>query len=315
MLLRQPKTDISSIKWDILIIFCLMIVIYLFITKTSYAQQITQPTPFPLLTQSALFKDETASSSVLLDSPLIEIENTFSETPEATPPGIPLAEDDYCINMPVIMYHHVQPLALAEKLGHTSLTIDSTMFDEHMKYLTDHNYTAISLDDLINALYTRSSLPENPVMITLDDGYDDNYTYAFMTAKKYHMMMNFMIPTGLVGTPGYVTWDHLREMRDNPYARIYNHTTTHAGLGVISKEEIIKEVTAANTDLSNQLGLQNDIVIYPYGSYSDMAIETLKELHMRAAVSTDAGRDECLSNIMKLPRIRVGNASLDTYGL
>lgn len=221
---------------------------------------------------------------------------------------------DYCLDVPVIMYHHTEPLAIATQLGHPQLTEDSSYFEEHIRYLIQHNYHLISLSDLVHAILTRTQVPDKSVVITIDDGYIDNYTYAFLVAKKYHALMNFMIPTGLVGQPDYMTWDHLKEMAQSPYAKLYNHTTSHAALGLIDQNQIIKEVTTANQDLKTNLGLDNTIVVYPYGSYSDLAIQTLQQLGMIAAVSTDPGTDECLSNIYKLPRVRVGNEPIENYG-
>lgn len=224
------------------------------------------------------------------------------------------SSQDYCLNVPIIMYHHVEPIAIATQLGHPQLTEDNTIFEEHIKYLVDHHYHLLSLETLVHAILNHGTVPDKSVVITLDDGYIDNYTYAFLMAKKYHVIMNFMIPTGLVGKPDYVTWDHLKEMAASPYARLYNHTTTHAPLGLINQDQIINEVMTANKELKDNLGINNNIVVYPYGSYNDLAIQTLKQLGMIAAVSTDPGTNDCISNIYKLPRVRVGNEPIEDYG-
>lgn len=238
-------------------------------------------------------------------------------TPSATPTASPSGEitpTDYCINVPVILYHHIQPLEIAGLLGHAQLTVDSNIFDEQIKYLKEHDYHAASADELVQALLNREPLPEKSVLITIDDGYDDNYTYAFLTAKKYQFVMNFMIPTRLIDKPGYMNWDHLREMRTNEYARIYNHTATHAPLGQLPQSIIDQELATSSADFKNELDLDTNIFTYPYGSYSPLAIEELKNYGFIAAFTTEDGRQECLSNIMQLKRIRVGNAPISSYG-
>lgn len=294
-----------------------------------YAQTISASTSADsptLITLPTLFPTVTPTPSSSTPFPILDqldqlTTPTSSQTPTASLSGLPTSDivasgsaQDYCLNVPVIMYHHTEPLAIATQLGHPQLTEDSTYFEEHIRYLTEHNYHLISLSDLVYAILTRGNVPDKSVVITIDDGYIDNYTYAFMMAKKYHAIMNFMIPTGLVGQPDYMTWDHLKEMSQSPYVRLYNHTTSHAALGLIDQDQIIKEVTTANEDLKNNLGIDNKIVIYPYGNYSDLAIQTLQQLGMVAAVSTDPGTDECLSNIYKLPRVRVGNEPIEKYG-
>jgi peptidoglycan/xylan/chitin deacetylase (PgdA/CDA1 family) len=271
-------------------------------------------TAFPLLDQLDALANPTSTESA--QEPQIEQTNSTA-TISAIPTSDIVASgsaEDYCLNVPIIMYHHIEPLAIATQLGHPQLTEDSTIFEEHIHYLTQNKYHLLSLGELVHAILTRGTVPSKSVVITIDDGYIDNYTYAFMMAKKYYAIMNFMIPTGLIGEPDYMTWDHLKEMNQSPYVRIYNHTTTHAPLGLIDQSEIVKEVTTANQALKTNLGINNDIVIYPSGNYSDLAIQTLQQLGMIAAVSTDPGTNECISNIMTLPRVRVGNEPIEDYG-
>jgi peptidoglycan/xylan/chitin deacetylase (PgdA/CDA1 family) len=224
-------------------------------------------------------------------------------------------EGDYCLQVPVILYHHIQPLSEAEKLGHAQLTVDSGVFEEQMSYLASSGYTALSADQLVEALLNREELPQKSIVITIDDGYIDNYAYAFLMAKKYHLIMNFMIPTGLIGKPDYMTWDHLKEMAGSEYAKIYNHTDSHAPLGLISKEQIETELTQSKEFFKEQLGMDTNIFTYPYGSFSPLAIEELKDHGFIGAFTTNSGREQCTSEIMTLHRDHVGNAPLTTYNL
>lgn len=282
-------------------------------TTPATANQSPSLAKTPVLFASNLMMSPTPTPELPL--PIIQAEE--SDTIETASETVKLElayAPDYCLDVPVLMYHHVQPMKMANLLGHGVLTADSELFDEQIHYLKENGYTALAAQDLADALRNRTQLPEKSIIITIDDGYDDNYTYAFMTAKKYQFIMNFMIPTGLIDTPGYMKWEHLSEMNQNPYAKIYNHTTGHTALGLITKDQIITEVTQANSDLHANLGLKNDIVTYPYGSYDDEAMNTLKELNMTAAFTTDHGRLHCLSTIMRLPRIRIGNAPMSEYG-
>ena len=315
-------------RLSLLIFFLFVFSFVLGIEKTVYAQTSNAsdsantatissiPTLFPTFTPSS-----TASAIPLIEQLNNLTVPTITPTPEASPSVFPTpaivasgSAQDYCLNVPVIMYHHTEPIDIATQLGHPQLTEDSTYFEEHIKYLTEHKYHFLPLSKLVYAILTRTTVPDKSVVITIDDGYIDNYTYAFMMAKKYHAVMNFMIITGMVGDPDYMTWDHVKEMAASPYVRLYNHTNNHLPLGEISQDEIINQVTTANEALKTNLGIDNKIVIYPSGSYSDLAIQTLQQLGMVAAVSTDPGTDECLSNIYKLPRVRVGNEPIEDYG-
>ena len=61
-----------------------------------------------------------------LEQSLKESANTEAATEGAT------LNEDYCVDVPVVMYHHVQPIAMAELLGHSALTVDSEIFDEQI---------------------------------------------------------------------------------------------------------------------------------------------------------------------------------------
>jgi peptidoglycan/xylan/chitin deacetylase (PgdA/CDA1 family) len=310
----MPKRQAKVIMGFISLLLFTTIGADLFTTSQATAHQLSTTTKAPVLfaTNALIAPSPTPNLSLpLIDNLELSLEEPIaSETAsaEVTP------SEEYCIDVPVVMYHHVQPIQMAELLGHKALTADSRIFEDQISYLSENGYTALDAQDLVDALQSGSTLPEKSIIITIDDGYDDNYTYAFMIAKKYQFLMNFMIPTGLIGKPGYMQWEHLQELKDSPYASIYNHTTSHAPLGYITKDKIVEEVVTANEQLAVNLGLETKIVTYPYGAYDDEAVETLKELGMTAAFSTDNGRTHCRSTNMNLPRIRIGNAPMSYYG-
>ena len=237
------------------------------------------------------------------------------EEPKASPAAQPEQDSDYCLDVPIIMYHHIQPLQQAQLLGHEQLTVDSDVFEKQMAYLVEDGYTALSAEDLTYALINHEQLPEKPIIITIDDGYIDNYSYAFLMAKKYNLIMNFMISTELIGKPDYMTWDHLKEMSQSPVARIYNHTATHAPVGLHSKAEIADELNKSTQHFKSNLDLDVHIFAYPYGSFSTVAVEMLEKHGFAAAFTTVPGRRQCESQRMLLNRDHIGNAPLTEYGL
>lgn len=235
---------------------------------------------------------------------LIQPEIIASEDAQTLPSG------DYCLRVPIIMYHHVQPLAMAEKLGHAPLTVDSRYFDQQMAYLSAGKFQTLSSEDLVHALLDHTSLPNKSVLLTFDDGYDDMYAYAFPTLEKYHLIGNFMISTGLVGVSGYLTWDELKDMQKSPYVRLYNHTWSHADLANSSHDKIESEMTMSQSQLATNLGIKPDIMAYPYGSFNDEVKQIIKEHGFVAAFSTIGGFEQCESQILELRRIHAGNTAV-----
>lgn len=297
---------------------CFFLIVSLFYHyDLGFSQQTLPEQAFSAPSDHALFTAEilsaTPSAQPTLTLPLmINDAATATQTADATASA---EVSDFCQHVPVLLYHHIQPLPIADQLGHEPLTIESNIFDEQMRYLVEHGYHAVSAEDLVTSLLTRQPLPEKSVVITIDDGYDDAYTYGFMLAKKYQLVMSFMIPTSLIGTPGFMNWDHLKEMNENPYAKIYNHTATHAALGLISQQQIEEELSSSSAAFKANLGLNNTVFTYPYGSFSDEAISMVKQHGFSGAYSTIEGQEQCASQIMTLPRSHIGNAPLNEYGL
>src|SRR5579885_2209813 len=240
----------------------------------------------------------------------------LTSTPSPLPTATPVTNDvgDFCLQVPVLFYHHIEPIAQASAQGHAQLTVDSNWFDKQMHYLVSAGYHSISADDLAHALLARQQLPPKSVVITMDDGYSDIYQYAFPILKKYTIIGNLMIPAGLIDNPDYMTWLQLQQMVKSPDIRVYNHSYSHADVAHADLTKLQNEIVTPNTELQTKLGRKVDIFTYPYGSFSDATIVFLKQHGFIAAFSTLPGTLQCKSQIMRLSRTRIGNASLSDYG-
>jgi peptidoglycan/xylan/chitin deacetylase (PgdA/CDA1 family) len=218
-----------------------------------------------------------------------------------------------CAKVSVLMYHHIQPEAVAKKLKQTSLTVDPEWFDKQLSYLIEKGYTIISPNNLVNFFNSGVTLPAKSVMITLDDAYEDNYIYAWPILKKYNMPATVFTPTGLVMVMDYLSWGEISEMA-NGGVYFGNHTWSHRG-STGSPQELDKEIRLADGQLAEK-GLNRDkIFAYPYGKPSFNAEEVLQKYGYSMAFTTKHGNILCQKQRFELPRIRVGNAPLSNYGL
>ncbi len=215
----------------------------------------------------------------------------------------------FCEHLPILMYHHIQPLDIAKKLGHAQLTISNTFFEQHLKYLQEHGYTFLTVKQLINAINSHQTLPAKSVAITIDDAYDDAYDYAYPLLKKYGAVASLFVPTGLVNNLGYLNWNQITEMNQSGVLLSFDHTWSHHSLPDAS------EISVAQTQLEEHLGSVPKILAYPYGNYTNQTITILKNQGFLAAFTTRPGLWQCEGNIYSLPRLRAGNASLSAYGL
>ncbi len=226
----------------------------------------------------------------------------------------------YCLRVPVLMYHHVQPEAVAVSRGQTGLTVDPGIFDQQMNYVVTHGYTPITAEQLVLALRNHTGLPEKSIVITLDDGYQDNFDFAYPIFQKYHVVANLMVATGLLGGVGnntYYTWDELAQMVNSGLLYASDHTWSHYSMGSSTVQKDQTEIMTAKQQLESHLGKPQTIFTYPYGTgYNNpRVIQELIEDGFIGAFSTIGGSWQCDSYMYALRRIRIGNAPLSGYGL
>ena len=241
-------------------------------------------------------------------------------SPTATPIPTPVYTG-YCLNVPVLMYHHTAPWEIAKAKGYTSLDVDNGVFDSQMGYLVSHGYHTIFAEDLVNALKNHTSLPPKSIVVSLDDAYDDVYAYAFPTAKKYGIKLTVFIPTGLVGnsspTNSYYNWGQLQEMLKSGLVSEGNHTWSHFSMGTkdLAKDQF--EVSTAEKELQQYTGRTVTTFAYPYGTNANPArvFSVLQQNGILGAFSTHGGTMQCDSFIYELHRTRIGNVPFPAFGV
>lgn len=234
--------------------------------------------------------------------------------PSITQSTVASLNNGFCVTVPVLFYHHVEPLDIAKQAGHVSLTVDAGFFEQQMQYLKDHGYRTLSAEELVDDLRSHTS-PGKAVVVTLDDGYSDVFTNAYPIAKKYNIVLNLMISAGLLDNPGYLSWDNLKEMVGSGMVFAYDHTWSHYSLPRGDENKDKMEIMTAKTQLEQQLGKAVRIFTYPYGSNSETVVNLLRQEGFTGAFTTIPSFAQCEGFIYYLHRNRIGNAQLSAYGL
>ncbi len=140
--------------------------------------------------------------------------NTSPEKTAFVPLAFPasLPSPAQVVKLPILMFHHTgEPPAGADELRQ-GLTVSTADLEAQMAYLKQAGYQPVSETQLFKALYGGAPLPPNPVMLTFDDGYVDNYQVVVPILEKYDFPATFYIVTDLVGTPEYMSWDQIVEL-------------------------------------------------------------------------------------------------------
>lgn len=199
--------------------------------------------------------------------------------------------------VPMLSYHMVNTLP-------ETYSIDPAEFEKHMKYLAEHGYTAISLQQFFKARNQQEVLPAKPVIITFDDGYQDNYQNALPIMEQYGMKGTVFIITDSVGKPNYLSWNEIREMQQRN-TEIGSHTVTHVKLKELSYADQLKEVAESKQILEKQVGKPVEFLAYPYGGYNDSATKALQAAGYLGACSGKAGLNNHTTDPYALKRISI----------
>jgi peptidoglycan/xylan/chitin deacetylase (PgdA/CDA1 family) len=184
-------------------------------------------------------------------------------------------------------------------------------FEKQMGYLKNNGYTVIPLNELIEGFRAGRKFAHKTVVITLDDGYADNYTNAFPVLKKYHFPATIFLISDYV-RPGsvFLNWEQVKEMSRNGIS-FGSHTRRHAYLPNLSKAQLIDEIAGSKRDIEKNLGISVDYLAYPCGGFSDQVKTMAAQAGYKAALATNRGQNRFNLDPYELHRVHINNLDND----
>jgi len=204
-------------------------------------------------------------------------------------------------SVPVLMYHSIS----YEKDNPIRLTAQK--FEQQLKYLKDNGYYTITLKNLYEYFMTDTKIPEKSVVLTFDDGYEDNYKVMFPLLKKYNFKATiFVITSDIDKYPTSMTSKQLLEMEEYG-VDIESHTANHENLKELSKDKQLATLTKSKKDLEKKLNKKVNFFAFPYGGYNDNAIAAVKEAGYTMAFSTDGRWSSKSDGILQLHRVYISS--------
>lgn len=239
-----------------------------------------------------------------------QAKSELSETEEANNPDAALSaaqENKFPEEgIPVLMYHSISTIP------GNSLGVPVKQFTEEMEWLHSRNYHTLSLEEFYQALVNKASVPDNPVLLTFDDGYVDNYTSALPVLRQYGFRATFFIISNSIGNDN-MNWDQLHELVLQGNS-IGCHTVHHYDLSALSAKQLESELTVSKQELENRLGVGVFALCFPSGRYNTTTLELMPKLGYKLGFTTISGKVHLGDDLMTLKRFRIsGGMPLASY--
>jgi len=192
--------------------------------------------------------------------------------------------------VPILIYHRVGRLPTSSD-RYPGLTVQPRVFAEQMEWLARHDFTAISVQQLFDALeWGRPGLPSRPVLITFDDGYSDVLWNAEPILHRLHMPATAFVITDRISghDPSFLTWNNLRGLERDGFA-IGSHTVHHRNLTTLSPAQVWLELTQSRGTLQKHLGVPVNWFSYPVGAEDPAVVRLVRRAGYLLAVTEQSG--------------------------
>ncbi len=209
------------------------------------------------------------------------------------------------VTVPTLMYHYIRPITPGMTTSSRLLSVSPEHFRAQMEELVRLGYHAITPDELADAVEGLKTLPTKPVLITMDDGYRDQYTEAFPILKANNLHATFFVVSDYALYPLYLSHDLIRELDASGLITIAAHTRHHSGLADLKLEKQTDEIFGSKKALEQVVGHPITAFAYPYGNFNDDVKRLVREAGFRVAFSTLLGSVHTTSTLFEARRIRV----------
>lgn len=245
--------------------------------------------------------------------------------------------------VPVLMYHHVTPAGGA-------INVTPEHFRDQLAWLRARGYRSLTCEEFAAHLAGKAA-PARSVLITFDDGYLDNYVYAWPLLREYGFHAVVFLVTSWIGngparactsdagatlpeTPSHdecvrrmakggvqdfaLRWSEIERMRTDGVVEFHSHTHTHTRWDKLEGDKnahMTDELVQSRACLARHLGETSDHLCWPQGYFDPDYVRIAQKVGFRHLYTTRAfGRNRPSSDPAAIFRFAVRNTSGASVG-
>lgn len=216
--------------------------------------------------------------------------------------------------VPVLMYH-----GFTDSGEEDRFVMPRRAFERQMRVLKTLRYRTITLAELARTLADGRPLPPRSVVITIDDGYRDNFEIARPVLRGLGMKATLFPVSGRLGTGA--KWNgsgvtdgrpmlseaELREMSEAGF-EVGAHTRDHPHLPELDPDAGAEEIGSSRTDLEALTGAPVATFAYPYGELTEETVATVATAGFDGACTTESRLARAGDDPLRIPRLEIQGA-------
>ncbi|MCN9243927.1 polysaccharide deacetylase family protein [Streptomyces sp. RY43-2] len=177
--------------------------------------------------------------------------------------------------VPILMYHSV---ATDPTPATRALSVTPEAFAAQVALLAVLGCTPVTTATLARSWREGAALPERPVLITFDDGYEGVHRHALPALARHSFAATLFVSTGWIrgdhdtggGLDTMLDWDQIRELAASG-VEIGGHSHTHPQLDQLTDDALADELRHCTEIITDELGTRPVSFAYPYG-YSNRRV-------------------------------------------
>jgi peptidoglycan/xylan/chitin deacetylase (PgdA/CDA1 family) len=184
--------------------------------------------------------------------------------------------------VPILEYHVLGAAPAAAP--YPELYVTRLDFHQQMDWLDQHGYEAVTLEAVEDAWHHGGTLPAKPVVISFDDGYRPQFTYALPELRKHGWpgLLNLKAE----GSDLYTS--NVKAMIEAGW-ELAAHTINHQDLTTLGAAELEEEVAGSRKLLRREYHVPVANFCYPAGQFNETVIEAVEEAGYTGATTEIPG--------------------------
>lgn len=240
--------------------------------------------------------------------------------------------------IPVLMYHHVSP-------SPGLVTVTPENFDSQMAGIAQKGYRTLAADEFLDIVEGRGAMPARSVFITFDDGYLDNYVYAWPILRRYNLRATIFAITGRIGdgvaracagssavpppTPDHrscgaaiaenradgvmLRWSEIEKMEQSGTVEIHSHTHTHQRwdqlfpVAAARVAAVAEDIGRSRQELEKRLGKRSLHLCWPWGYFEPDYLDAATQAGFSALYTVERGVAVAGQDPRRIPRVTTKN--------